>query len=442
MTMGWTGDGEQGATMTRRAFLHGAAALTAAAAVGSVRLPPALAQPRVMTLDYYTLFHSGDAAAMERIVRAFNAAHQTVRLNLLQGQWAEYYAQLFAAVGAGNAPHIGICHTSRILDVWRALTPLDESRAGNLLDAAGIRGRDYTKTVWDAGVHQGRRYLVPLDSHMWGLWYNKDIFRRAGLDPDRPPETREEFERACEAIRTRANTLAFHPAEDALPRKIRRAWEILFWGQGGSLLTPDGRRAAFNEERGLRALDYLAGMIRRGWNQPGTDGFKQFAAGQLGMLLAGNWYLPTAKDSNVNFGFHYVPRFFDRPTTWGDSHNLVIPRQRPERTSNEMLVAAIRAIKWINEHSDIWGVYGGHIPAFVPAQRAKDLLESDSWKLALSKFTDMANRGYVHYPLIHERAPQVHSAIEPYVQEAYNGRLAPRDALARAEAEVNRVLSS
>ncbi|MDR7512660.1 MAG: extracellular solute-binding protein, partial [Armatimonadota bacterium] len=227
MTMGWTGDGEQGATMTRRAFLHGAAALTAAAAVGSVRLPPALAQPRVMTLDYYTLFHSGDAAAMERIVRAFNAAHQTVRLNLLQGQWAEYYAQLFAAVGAGNAPHIGICHTSRILDVWRALTPLDESRAGNLLDAAGIRGRDYTKTVWDAGVHQGRRYLVPLDSHMWGLWYNKDIFRRAGLDPDRPPETREEFERACEAIRTRANTLAFHPAEDALPRKIRRAWEIL-----------------------------------------------------------------------------------------------------------------------------------------------------------------------------------------------------------------------
>lgn len=429
------------APISRRALLKAAAAAAAASTLAPPRLPAVMAQGTV-TLDYYTLFHSGDAAAMERIVRAFNTEHRAVRLNLLQGQWAEYYAQLFAAVGAGNAPHIGICHSSRVMDVWRALTPLEESRAGNLLEAVGIRGSLYTKNVWDSGVFQGKRYLVPLDSHMFGLWYNKDLFRQAGLDPDRPPETRDEFERAAEAIKTRTGRLAFHPAEDALPRKIRRAWEIFFWGQGGSLLTPDGRRAAFNEDRGLRALDYLAGIVqRRGWNQPGTDGFKQFAAGQLGMLLAGNWYLPTAKSAGVNFGFHYVPRFFDRPTTWGDSHNLVIPRQRPDRASNEMLVEAIKAIKWINERSEVWGIHGGHIPAYLPAQRSKDLLESDSWKLALSKFTDMANRGYVHYPLIHEKAPQVHAAIEPHIQEAYNGRLTPRDALVRAEAEVNRVLA-
>ncbi len=106
-----------------------------------------------------------------------------------------------------------------------------------------------------------------------------------------------------------------------------------------------------------------------------------------------------------------------------------------------MLVEAIKTIKWINERSEVWGIHGGHIPAYLPAQRSKDLLESDSWKLALSKFTDMANRGYVHYPLIHEKAPQVHAAIEPHIQEAYNGRLTPRDALVRAEAEVNRVLA-
>ncbi len=435
-------DRDRQGRLSRRQFLKTAAATAALVAVAPRDLASALAQERVITLDYYTLFHSGDAAAMERIVRTFNAEQKTVRLNLLQGQWAEYYAQLFAAVGAGNAPHIGICHTSRLLDVWRALTPLEESRAGNLPEAAGIRGALYTKKVWDSGVFQGKRYLVPLDSHMWGMWYNRDLFRQAGLDPEKPPETREDFERAADAIKARTGKFAFHPAEDALPRKIRRGWEILFWGQGGELLTPDGKRAAFNEERGLRALDYLVEMIhRKGWNQPGTDGFKQFAAGQLGMLLAGNWYLPTARESGVSFGFHYVPKFFDKPTTWGDSHNLVLPRQRPDRVSNEVLVAAIKAIRWINEHSDMWGVYGGHIPAYLPAQKSKLLLESDSWRLALKKFTDMANAGWVHYPLTHEKAPQVHAAIEPYIQEAYNGRLAPRDALARAEAEVNRILA-
>ena len=427
----------------RRQVLKAAAGAAAIAAVSPARFASVLAQARVMTLDYFTLFHSGDAAAMDRIVRAFNEAHTTVKLNLLQGQWAEYYAQLFAAVGAGNAPQIGICHSSRVMDVYRALTPIEESRAGNLLEAGGIRQAEYTKSVWSAGVYQGKRYLVPLDSHMWGMWYNKDLFRRAGLDPEKPPETREEFERAADAVKTRTGAFAFHPAEDALARKIRRGWEILYWGQGAELLTPDGRRAAFNNERGLAALDYLVGMIhRKGWNQPGTDGFKQFAAGQLGMLLAGNWYFPTAKDSGVNFGFHYVPKFFERPTTWGDSHNLMIPRQRPDRVTNEMLIEAIKSIKWINQHSDLWGIYGGHIPAYLPALRSPALRASDTWKIALTKFADMANRGYVHYPLVHPLAPQVHSAIEPHIQEAYNGRVSPKDALARAEGEVNRVLST
>lgn len=426
--------------VSRREFLRMAVGVALSASAGVGR--PAWAQKRPVVLDFYTLFHSGDAAAMEMIVRKFNTEHRDVQINLLQGQWAEYYAQLFAAVGAGNAPHIGICHTSRVMDVYRALTPLEESRAGNLLETARIRASDYTRSVWDAGVYQGKRYLVPLDSHMWGLWYNKDLFRQAGLDPERPPEAREEFERACEAIRSRTGRMAFHPCEDALPRKIRRAWEIFFWGQGGELLTPDGRRAAFNDERGLRALDYLVTLSRRGWHQPGADGFKLFAAGQAGMLLAGNWYLPTAKASGVNFGFHYVPKFFDRPVTWGDSHNLVIPRQRPERTSNEALAEAIRAIKWINENSYLWGIHGGHIPAYLPAQWSRELLESDSWRLALRKFTEMANRGWVHYPVIHPKAPQIHAAIEPAVQEAYNLRVSPREALARAEAEVNRVLAS
>ena len=440
--MGWREELEHSTPVSRRTFLKTTAAAAALAAVGSARTPSVMAQERVLTLDYYTLFHSGDAAAMERIVRLFNTENRAVKLNLLQGQWAEYYAQLFAAVGSGNAPHVGICHSSRVMDVYRALTPLEESRAGNLLDAAGIRAPQYTKSVWDAGVFEGKRYLVPLDTHMFGMWYNKDLFRRAGLDPDKPPESREDFERAADAIKTRTGQFAFHPAEDALPRKLRRAWEYLFWGQGGSLLTPDGKRAAFNDERGLRALDYLVGMIhRRGWNAPGTDGFKQFAAGQLGMLIAGNWYFPTAKAAGVNFGFHYVPKFFEKPTTWGDSHNLVIPRQRPERASDDVLVAAARAIKWINERSSIWGIYGGHIPAFLPAQRAKDLQESETWQIALSKFAYMANQGWLHYPLVHPLAPRVHAAVEPHIQEAYNGRLTPRDALVRAEAEVNRVLT-
>src|SRR5690606_29926954 len=67
-----------------------------------------------ITLYFNTPFHSGDAQAMERIVAAFNEAHDDVQIILTQGQWAEYYSQLYNSVIAGNAPQLAITHTTRL----------------------------------------------------------------------------------------------------------------------------------------------------------------------------------------------------------------------------------------------------------------------------------------------------------------------------------------
>jgi len=391
------------------------------------------------TLFYNTLFHSGDAQAMERIVKLYNENHEKTQLTLTQGQWAQYYAQLTNAVIAGNPPQIGIVHTNKLAEMYPALMPLEETPAGNLLEMAGIKGEDYIETLWNAGERDGHRYLIPLDTHMWGMWYNKDIFREAGLDPENPPQTMEEFVAAADAIRD-AGYFAFHPAEDALPRKLRRAWYIFFWQQGGELFDEGYTKATFNNEKGLKALEFLVSIVQdRGWNDPGTDGFKQFTAGKLGMLFAGNWMYWTAKESDVDWGFAYVPQFFDKRVTWANSHNLVIPKQ-PGGVSNEVLVKSAEAIKWINEHSDLWGIYGGHIPAYKPALESKELRESDTWQRSLSKFTDMANNGWIHYPINHPKGSLLEDAIQVQIQKAYNGTISPQEALDAAEAECNKIL--
>ena len=263
----------------------------------------------------------------------------------------------------------------------------------------------------------------------------------AGLDPDNPPQTMEEFVAAADAIRD-AGYSAFHPAEDALPRKLRRAWMVFLWQQGGELFDEGYTQATFNNEEGLRALEFLASMVQeRGWNEPGTDGFKQFTAGELGMFVAGNWMYWTASESDVNWDFAPMPVFFDQPATWGTSHNLVIPTQS-SGVSNEVLVKAAEAIKWINENSDTWGIYGGHIPEYKPALESEELQESDTWQGALAQFADMANKGWVHYPIAHPKASQLNDAIQVQIQEAYNGTITPQEALDRAEAECNQILQS
>lgn len=405
----------------------------------SIPLLSSARTPAVTTIFYNTLFHSGDAQAMKRIVNLYNETHEETQIILTQGQWAEYYAQLRNAVIAGNPPQIGITHTNMLPEMYPALTALEDTRAGNLLAYAGISAKNYIEKLWEAGEKDGHRYLIPLDTHMWGFWYNKEIFREAGLDPNDPPQTMGEFIAAANAIRD-AGYYAFHPAEDALPRKLRRAWMIFYWQKGGELFDKDYTHATFNNEKGLEALKFLVSIVQeRDWNKPGTNGFKQFVAGKLGMLFAGNWMYWTAKESDVDWGFAYIPKFFERRVTWANSHNLVIPKQ-PSGVSNDLLIKSAETIKWINEHSDLWGIYGGHIPAYKPALESEQLKESDTWKRALSEFADMANKGWIHYPITHPKASQLNDAIQVQIQKAYNGTISPEEALKRAEEEVNKIL--
>lgn len=392
-----------------------------------------------LVLKMNTLFHSGDAQAMERIVEKFNAAHTDVKIELTQGQWADYYAQLYNSVVANDAPHIGIVHTTNLPQMAVALTPLDKSPAGNLLEAAGIEADNYIPALWAAGEFEGNRYLIPLDTHMFGLWYNKDIFAAAGLDPDKPPTTREEFEAAANAIRDKTDAYAVHLAEDGLARKLARAWYYLYWGQNQELFNADFTAATFNSPQGLAACEYLVGVVNNGWNIAAGDGFRQFTAGDLGMLVAGNWFYWTATEAGVNYGFAKMPQFFDTPKTWGNSHNLVIPRQ-PSGTPKEVYVEAAKAIRWINEHSDDWGIYGGHIPAYNPARESEALLKSDTWNVSLKLFAEMAEEGMLHYPITHPNLSELEGVFNVYIEQAYNGTLTCQEALNRAEAEANAIL--
>ncbi len=438
----------------RRDFLK-----LSAATMATMTLGRSLAFAQPLSLWMNTLFHGGDAQAMERIIQKFNEEQkEQAFISLTQGQWEVYYSQLFNSVVAGNPPQIGICHTTNLPEVDAALTHLEESPAGNLLEVAGIEADNYLPALWEGGVYNGVRYLIPLDSHMWGTWYNRSLFEEAGLDPDNPPDNMEDFEAACNAI-METGKRAFFAADLGAPRHIRRAWCIFLWQMGGELFDEGYTKATFNDDIGVAALDFLVSTVTptdgkvmgtdtpgKGWNEPGSDGNKQFTAGELGMLWVGNWFYWTAKESGVDFDFHYIPKLFDKRVTWGNSHNLVIPLQA-SGVSDEVYVAAIKAIKWINENSDIWGIYGGHIPAYKPVFESAELQASDTWKTCLKKFVDMAaaeedgGLDAFRYDVFHPKISKILAAMDPLIEEAFNGTMSPPDALAQAEENVNAVLA-
>jgi multiple sugar transport system substrate-binding protein len=241
--------------LNRREFLT----LTSASATALFAAPDflstaALAGTQKKTIWFATLFHS-DAPAMDMIIKKFNAAQGEIEVDLTQGSWTEYYAQLYNSVVAGKAPQIAICHDWRIAATHPILVALNQSPAGNLLEKVGFNKNDYIPYAWAASEVGGNRYGIPLDQHMYGIYYNKKLFRDAGLDPERPPDTLQQFEAAANALKEKTGKYAYHPGAYGQARWYRRTWYVYLWQNGGKLL--EGNAPAFNDAKGIEALEYL-----------------------------------------------------------------------------------------------------------------------------------------------------------------------------------------
>ena len=405
-----------------------------AVVTANAQTEPESTEPVVVSFN--TLFHGGDAAAMEMIVEEFNATHDNIIIDLTQGGWTEYTAQLNNAVLAGEAPQIATILNFTMTSSIPALIPLNASPIGNLIEKYNFKRDDYVPAVWDIASAEGNQYGIPLDNTMLGIYYNKDIFVEAGLDPENPPKTMEDFNAAMEAIKS-VGKYAFHPGAYGAPRWYRRMWYMLLWQNGGELV--EGNKAVFNTPEGLAALKYLVSIRENGYNEPGTNGAAQFGAGELGMMLNGTWHYFSLNDVDFEWGFLGVPKFFEEEKTWGSNHFLAIPKQ--SKKNEKLIEPAAEVIRWISDNSHTWGIYGGHVPMNRKALQNEELLASRTWEKTLEEFTRMSFEGVYKSLPADPRINEINNAIQPYIEEAYNGIITPEEALDRAEADVNEVLA-
>jgi len=420
--------------MQRRSFLKTVGALGLASMGGALGTIPAWAAPSKIWFN--TLFHGGDADAMEAIVNNIRASNPGFEIDLTQGAWTEYYAQLYNSVVAGSAPQLGVVDDFRYESVADILYDVTDTPAGNILDLMGVKPDDFAQ--WDVSLIKGKPLGIPLDQNGFGHYYNKDIFRQAGLDPERFPQTREEFENACDAIK-KIGKVAYHPALDGQTRYIRRAWLALLWSHNEKYIE-DGQ-PTFNTDKGRESLQYLVDVVqKRGWNQPGTNGITQFLAGELGMLQNGTWFYLTLEKAKLDYGCSMPPAFFERQVAWGGYHILVLPKQ-PDDEAEELLQATAALLKGMLPYYSLWGEMGGAVPLLKAATDDPKLKSTRTWQKTLAMFSDAAAKGVIQAEPRHPKITDIDLAVEPFIQEAYNGTMTVADALNMAEVKAKEVLA-
>ncbi|MCK8785375.1 sn-glycerol-3-phosphate ABC transporter substrate-binding protein UgpB [Roseomonas sp. NAR14] len=186
--------------LARRAVLAAAPALLATPSIGRAQAAP-------VELHFWHGLPQPLGGLLEAMVAAYNDSQRGVRIvPSFRGSYPETMVAAIAAFRAGTAPHIVQMFevgTATMMAAGRAVIPVHEllERTGTRIDFSdflpAVRG--YYQTA------DGKQASMPFNSSTSVMFWNKDHFRQAGLDPEKPPTTYAELEAAMRRLKA-ANT--------------------------------------------------------------------------------------------------------------------------------------------------------------------------------------------------------------------------------------------
>jgi len=383
------------------------------------------------TVTFWTLFSGGDGEAMKALVDEFNEEHDDIQIERERQPFDQYYDKLFTSMTGGDAPDLAVFHTTEIQRFTDALTPLGGMLSDGSADA-------YVDSILQETEFGGDRLALPLDTHPNGLYYNKDIFRDAGLDPESPPTTFDELKTAADTITAETDKQAFNP--DPYNRFFVR--QFIAWqnGRGGNFLNDDNTEAAFGGSDGVALAEFYHNITNE-WNWDQADstddrGTKAFRSGDLAMTINGTWFFGVLQEQDYDWGMTkpFVAPGQSQEMTWANSHTLGVPNS----SSNQE--AAVEAAEWLTQNSTIWGTDAGHLPAAQGILEGDELQSATVWDKTLSTFSEMAQDGQLAYMPSTENNEAYKRPVNQAISQIYSGQLDPEEGIKQAAADVTKNL--
>jgi multiple sugar transport system substrate-binding protein len=362
-------------SLTRRGLLRATLATAGAAAVAGCSAPvgAGLANTELDpgTIEFWNLFGGGDGVRMRQMEDGYRKANPGTVLQAVTLAWGNpYYTKLSLATVGDKPPHVAVSHLTRMTTLVRAGL-LQELRPGDLA-RHGMTPDRFNQRAWQSGLIDGKAYAIPIDTHPFVLFYNKDICGKAGLlEGDGQLKRIEGADAFADALAKVKQVTGQYGATHGINADSASPWrffQTMYAQLGGQVLAENGTRIVLDDEKAGRVLDYLRKLTVERALLPGSIDYQGavalFANGQAGFHLNGEWEITTFQTAKMPFGMTLVPNIFGGPyVVQADSHTLVLPVRGDQDTA--MLDRSLGFVRSLLDQSLTWAE-GGHVPAWLP----------------------------------------------------------------------------
>ncbi len=236
------------------------------------------------------------------IIEEFEKANPGVKVDMQQLTWQNGFEKIVAAVSSGTQPDL--CELG---STWVPRFAADGVLSDLTSDVADLRD---DLLFWESCTLEEKVYGIPWVAGTRVLFYNKELFRRAGLDPEAPPETWSELTecvRRIHALDKEVHGFGMNAGERYI---LYKKFMPFAWGNGGRILSDDLTRSMFSSDANLDALRFYCSLREFSLMEKQDVLDMAFKQGRLGVQISGGWNLRTipADVPDLDFGVAVVPK--------------------------------------------------------------------------------------------------------------------------------------
>lgn len=295
-----------------------------------------------VTLHFVAWGNEKEEKSLRALINRFEKTHPKIKIELQIAPHIRVFDKLMISTAGGRPPDV-----TRVSSMWFHPCAAKELFA----DLGPFVKRDesfdisdfYPQAIEGWGRHKGRLYALPTDIDVYAMYYNKNMFDKAGLPY---PNWSWDWDKYLEVSKKLTKDTTGNGRPDQWGTSTDLFWQSYIFQNGGELVSGDLKRCMLTEPAAYEALQWESDLINKYHVSPNAEdsaeigAAKLFMMGKIGMYISGSWIAELEFKDKLK-GFTYdvapLPKGKERVTFIGGGAYAIMSRSRHKDEAWEFL---------------------------------------------------------------------------------------------------------